>query len=288
MDVYMNMHLWNCHLGKEHFPVVERLKEQGYDGIEFFFGSPSRADYKALGDFCKSIDMKVVNVCGAGEISAISPDPEVRKQADRWFKERIDDAVACGSTNIGGPFHAAVGYFPGHPPTQENFDHVVSFLQSVGDYAEGCGIRLTPEFLNRYEAFFATTMAEAALVLSAVDRKNVSAMFDTYHANIEEKSQSQAIRDIAPHLTHVHISENDRGTPGRGQIDFDPVFAELKRVGFDGTIAIEAFGTNDPGFANAVKVWRDFSPQEEIVSEGIDLVRSGIAKHGLGLHTVGC
>ena len=279
----MNMHLWNCHLTEEHFPVVEKLKELGYDGIEFFFGSPSRDYYKSLGDFCKSIDMKVINVCGAGEISAISPDPEVRKQADVWFKGRIDDAVACGGTNIGGPFHAAVGYFPGHPPTEENFDHVVSFLQSVGDYAAEQGVMLTPEFLNRYEAFFATTMCGAAKVLDAVDRPNVTAMFDTYHANIEEKSQTQAIQDIARHLTHVHISENDRGTPGRGQIDFDPVFAELKKVDFEGSIAIEAFGMKDPGFATAVKVWREFSPEEEIITEGIKLVREGIAKHRLGV-----
>ena len=278
----MNMHLWNCHLTEEHFPVIEKLKGLGYDGIEFFFGSPSQKHYKVIGDFCKSIDMKVVNVCGAGEISAISPDPEVRKQADVWFKERIDDAVACGASNIGGPFHAAVGYFPGHPPTQDNFDHVVSFLKSVGDYALEQGIQLTPEFLNRYEGFFANTMAEAAKVLTAVDCKSVSGMFDTYHANIEEKSQVQAIRDIAPHLTHVHISENDRGTPGSGQINFDEVFAELKAVKFDGTIAIEAFGLNDPGFATAVKVWRNFSPEEEIITEGIKLVKEGVAKYKLG------
>lgn len=277
----MNMHLWNCDLTEEHFPVVEKLKELGYDGIEFFFGSPDRSSYKKLGDFCKSIDMKVLNVCGAGEISGISPDPEVRKQAVTWFKERIDDAVSCGSTNIGGPFHAAVGVFPGHPPTQENFDHVVEFLQTVGDYAADQGIQLTPEFLNRYEAFFATTMFEAAQVLDAVDRKSVTAMFDTYHANIEEKSQTQAIQDISRHLTHVHISENDRGTPGTGQIDFDPVFAKLKELNYKGTIAIEAFGLKDPGFATAVKVWRQFSPEEEIITEGIKLVREGIAKHGL-------
>ncbi len=281
MDVYMNMHLWNCHLTAEHFPVVEKLKALGYDGIEFFFGSPDRKDYKALGDFCKSIDMKVLNVCGAGEISGISPDAAVRKQAVTWFKERIDDAVAAGGSNIGGPFHAAVGYFPGHPPTQENFDHVVEFLQLVGEYAEEQGITLTPEFLNRYEGFFANTMFEAAKVLDAVDRKSVSAMFDTYHANIEEKCQRQAIRDITRHLTHVHISENDRGTPGRGQIDFDPVFEELKAVDFKGTMAIEAFGLKDPGFATAVKVWRQFSEEDEIVSEGIKLVKAGIEKHGL-------
>lgn len=281
MDIYMNMHLWNCHLTEAHFPVIEKLKSLGYNGIEFFFGSPERSNYKIIGDFCKSIDMKVLNVCGAGEISGISPDPAVRKQAVTWFKEKIDDAVSCGGTNIGGPFHAAVGYFPGHPPTQENFDHVVDFLQQVGDYAHEQGITLTPEFLNRYEGFFANTMAEAAKVLDAVDRPAVKAMFDTYHANIEEKSQTQAIQDITRHLTHVHISENDRGTPGRGQINFDPVFAELKKTNFQGTIAIEAFGLNDPGFATAVKVWREFSPEDEILTEGIQLVKNGIAKHGL-------
>ncbi len=278
----MNMHLWNCDLQKKHYPILDRLKEIGFDGIEFFFGSPDRESYRELGNYAKSIDLKVINVLGANtEVSAISEDAEVRKAADVWIRENIDNVVMCGGTNLGGPFHCPVGFFPGHPPREVDLDRAATFLRKAGDYAAEKGITLTPEFLNRYETFLASTMQQGKQLLDRVGHPAVSAMFDTYHSNIEEKSQTEAIEDIRPYLTHVHISENDRGTPGRGQIDFDPVFAKLKEINYSGTVAIEAFGLNDPGFALAVKVWRDFSPEEQIITEGYQLVRDGLAKHQL-------
>ena len=282
MDLYMNMHLWDCDLQEKHYPVLERLKEIGFDGIEFFFGSPDRESYKRLGDFAKSIDLKVINVLGAHTgVSSISEDADVRQAADTWIRDNIDNVVACGGTNLGGPFHCPVAYFPGHPPREIDLERAADFLRTAGQYAADQGITLTPEFLNRYETFLASTMMQGKELLDRVDHPAVKAMFDTYHANIEEKSQTSAIEDIRSHLTHVHISENDRGTPGRGQIDFDPVFAKLKEINYQGTIAIEAFGLNDPGFALAVKVWRNFSPEEQIITEGYQLVRDGIAKHNL-------
>ena len=41
-------------------------------------------------------------------------------------------------------------------------------------------------------------------------------MYDTFHAHIEEKDPAAALRDCADVLVHVHVSENDRGTPGDG------------------------------------------------------------------------
>ena len=55
-------------------------------------------------------------------------------------------------------------------------------------------------------------------------------MYDTFHANIEEKSIPDAIRSCADVLCHVHISENDRSTPGRGNIRWAENFDTLKEV----------------------------------------------------------
>ena len=121
-------------------------------------------------------------------------------------------------------------------------------------------------------------MEQLHSLLTKVTHPNVLGMFDTYHANIEEKSQEEAIRAIAPYLSHVHISENDRGAPGSGHIDFDTVFKTLKEVDFSGSIAIEAFNRENEIFANAVKVWRDFSPVEEIIINGYQLIRDALEK----------
>jgi D-psicose/D-tagatose/L-ribulose 3-epimerase len=120
-------------------------------------------------------------------------------------------------------------------------------------------------------------MADLDRHLAEVDHPNVLGMYDTFHANIEEKDPIGAIAAIASHrLGHVHVSENDRGTPGKGHIDFAATFAALRATGYDGWITIEAFGRSLPALAAATRVWRDLSASpQEVYVEGFRTIRDG-------------
>ena len=122
-----------------------------------------------------------------------------------------------------------------------------------------------------------TTMADALAHAARVDHPNFGVMHDTFHANIEEKDPVGIVYQAAPKLRHVHISENDRGTPGRGHISFGPHFKALRAVDYDGWCVIEAFGRALPALAAATRVWRDFSPPAQVYEEGIKLIRDGWA-----------
>ena len=77
-------------------------------------------------------------------------------------------------------------------------------------------------------------------------------------------------------ITHVHISENNRGVPGAGHIDFQSVFNALKQSGYDGWMTIEAFGAALPGLAAATKIWRPlFARYEDVYQHGHTLMRTG-------------
>ena len=78
-------------------------------------------------------------------------------------------------------------------------------------------------------------------------------MYDSFHAHIEEKSQSAAIASCAGETIHVHVSENDRGIPGTGQVHWDSFWSGLKQTGYDGYLTIEAFGRALPALAAATK-----------------------------------
>ena len=67
------------------------------------------------------------------------------------------------------------------------------------------------------KTYLLNTHADAARFAREVDHPNCRVMYDTFHANIEEKDIAQAIRDCSDVLVHVHISENDRSTPGEGK-----------------------------------------------------------------------
>jgi D-psicose/D-tagatose/L-ribulose 3-epimerase len=130
------------------------------------------------------------------------------------------------------------------------------------------------EYLNRFECYFLTTAADTVALVHRVNHPNFRAMFDTFHANIEEKSQAAAVYQVAPVLSHVHISENDRGTPGTGQVHWDEAFATLRQVGYDGWLVIESFGRALPALAAATKVWRDLFPNpENVYRRGLAFIR---------------
>ena len=115
----------------------------------------------------------------------------------------------------------------------------------------------------------------------AANHPNVRAMFDTHHANVEEKKFSDAITTIAPLLSHVHISENDRGTPGDGHVQFDEVFSSLANINYKGWLTIEAFSRNDPDFANSIGVWREYSRPWDIAEKGLKFIKAMSLKHQL-------
>jgi D-psicose/D-tagatose/L-ribulose 3-epimerase len=106
-------------------------------------------------------------------------------------------------------------------------------------------------------------------------------MYDTFHANIEEKDAVGCIDTVfaTGKLNHVHISENDRGTPGTGHAPCREAINKLKAIGYDKWLTIEAFGGSLPDLAAATRVWRDFfkSP-EDVYNDGIKFIRSVLAE----------
>jgi D-psicose/D-tagatose/L-ribulose 3-epimerase len=112
----------------------------------------------------------------------------------------------------------------------------------------------------------------------AIDHPRVGILFDTFHANIEEKNLGLAFRKVAPHLKHVHTCENDRGIPGTGHVEWDDVFAALREVKYDRWLTIESFGFALGELSAAASIWRDIAPTpESIAFEGVKFLKKHMA-----------
>ncbi len=135
------------------------------------------------------------------------------------------------------------------------------------------------EALNRFECYFVNTMADLQAHVERVNHPFIRGMYDTFHCNIEEKDPVGAIAKHVKAIDHVHISENDRGTPGRGHIDFAAVFKALKAANYDGWLhhrglrarAGRARG-RDQGLA------RFLPDPKQVYQEGFTVIRDGWAK----------
>ena len=103
-------------------------------------------------------------------------------------------------------------------------------------------------------------------------------MYDTFHSNIEEKNIAKAIHEIKDMLCHVHISENDRSTPGKGNIRWKENFDALHSIGYDGWMVIEAFGLALPELAAATKIWRRmFDTELQLAEDGLKFMKEQVA-----------
>lgn len=273
---------WSQVVSDDLMPKVERLKEIGYDGIEVTLGTDDNEAYLRLGKFAAQLDMEVNCVMPLGpQENPISSDPQVRSKAVDQIKWGIDRAAEMESKVICGPFHSAFATFANKAPHEQELKWSAEVLSVAAEYAGQVGITLAIEALNRFECYLCNTMEQLVELTKRVSHQNLGVMFDTHHANIEEKSFSEAIDTAAPYLKHVHISENDRGTPGDGHILWDEVFASLFKHHYEGWLTIESFTRNDPDFANSINVWREFSAPGDVAEDGFAFINKMREKHGL-------
>lgn len=282
IKIGFNVLAWTANVSEELFPTLDRLKKIGYNGVEFFVGGAVSEKCQKVGQHAKDLGLDVTTVTVVGkDTNPINASAAIRAAGLDAIKTAIDRTHDLGGTLLCGPIHSAHNHFEAHPALDEEYKLAAEVLYQAGDYAKQAGIILGPEALNRFECYLCNTMEQLARLLKETNHPNVRAMFDTHHANMEEKKFANAIETIAPYLHHVHISENDRGTPGEGHIQFDDTFSTLKKIDYSGYLTIEAFSRNDPDFANAIGVWREYNAPWDIAEKGYKFIRMMCEKHQL-------
>jgi D-psicose/D-tagatose/L-ribulose 3-epimerase len=275
MKTGMNLLLWTTHVTSDHFPILAKLKKTGFDGAEIPIFEGDTEHYKKVR---RELDNQGLGCTTVGlmtpEANPISAEPALRKAAVERFKRLIEWSAILGSQIMAGPFHSPLGVFSGEPPTEEEKKWATDVLRQAAEEARKANLTLAIEYLNRFECYFLTTAADARALVKRVDHPNFRMMYDTFHANIEEKNVAEVIAASADSFVHVHISENDRGTPGSGHVHWDETFKALRRVKYDNWLVIEAFGRALPALAAATKVWRDLFPNaEEVYTQGLRFIK---------------
>jgi D-psicose/D-tagatose/L-ribulose 3-epimerase len=280
MQIGMNLLLWCSHVRPEHFPVMASIKKAGFAGVELPIFEGDAAHFQMIGSELKKQGLRSTAVTVvAPETNPASSEPAVRKAAVDRLKWVLDMMHAFGGETLCGPYHSPLGVFSGSGPTADEKKFAAETLRQVAEYAVQAKIRLAIEYLNRFECYFLNTAADTAAFVKAVKHPAFGCMYDTFHAHIEEKDPIKAIETVAPHMIHVHISENDRGTPGSGQVRWQDSFKAIRKSGYDGWLVIEAFGRALPELAAATRVWRDFFPsREDVYERGIQFIKEQWAK----------
>lgn len=275
MKYGINLLLWTAGVTPELFPLLVRLRQWGYDGVELPLFSEDDESIRATARELDNLGLERTAVCVCTpQTNPISREKRIRTAALEHLKQRIEWCATAGAHLLCGPFHSALGELPGRGRTGDEWKWAVETLRKAAEFAEEHDVTLSVEPLNRFEAYFLNTAADSAMLVRDVDHPRLGYLYDTFHANIEENDISLSIVDNAAGLNHVHISENHRGEPGRGHVRWSETFTALKQIDYDGWLVVEAFGRALPELAAATCVWRDlFSDAGELARGSLTFMK---------------
>ncbi len=274
MKYSMNLLLWGTQVDETLFPVLDLIQEIGFEGVEVPVFNP---DPKAWEGWRKRLDemglhREADTFCGA-DANLISPDAKIRAYALENLKRNVDCAAVLGAPRLMGPFNAALSVFTGQAATGEEWKWGVEGIQKLAEYAESQGVGLGLEYLNRFETYLTSCGDDLIRFVDEVNHPACQIMFDSFHANIEEKNIGDCIRQMSDRITFIQLSENDRSTPGKGNVDWSGVFQGIRDIEYDGWLSIEAFSPKLP----SANIWRKmFVSEEQLMRDGLAFIKQNV------------
>ena len=281
MKYGINLLLWGAEIGESHYPLLEKLKSWGFDGVEIPCFGFDEARYTKLGAKLKSIGLECTTCVIVGkETNPLDPSAAVRQAGVDFLKRMIDQNNVVGSKLMMGPYSSPVGGLVGRGHTTDEWKRAVEVFQKVAPHAQQANMPMALEYLNRFEHYFINDTATAAKFIDEVNHPIFQLHYDTFHSNIEEKNVGDSVRTGGKRIIHVHISENDRSTPGEGHVHWDETFEALAEIGYDRWLMIEAFGAALPEIAGATCIWRQMFPNEEYLAKnGLAFMKKKVAQY---------
>lgn len=272
-------YIWSADFTAAQFDVLPRLRECGFDGVEIPVFRPEAVDVTAVRRALERADMRCeVAAAFVPGLNLAADDADDRHRTITHVTRVIEIAAALGASIVAGPLYTPVGWLPGRRRTADEWARVVEAYRTIAPVLDAHDVTIAIEPLNRFETYFLNTVADGVALCDAIASPRVGLLFDTFHANIEEKDVARACRAAARHLKHVHTSENDRGTPGSGHVDWPGVFAALRDLHYDGWLTIESFGFALGDLSAAASIWRDIEPDPEAIAfDGIGFLRNNVS-----------
>ena len=277
MRLGLNTFLFTSPFNNKSTKLFKQFKQWGFETVELPIEDPAHINPALVK---RELD-KAGLVCGS-ICACMGPDrdlrgtPKQQKIGMDYLRKLIDQMVLLDCPSLIGPVYSATGRADAVPRAEykQQWKTVVNHLKSLSQYAEDRGKQICLEPLNRFETDFINTCDQALKMVKDVGSPALKIQLDTFHMNIEEKNQAQAIRKAGKLLAHLHACGCDRGTPGKDHIDWKGIAQALKGIGYQGDIVIEGFATNVKLIARAAAIWRQIEPtQQEIATKGLKFLQ---------------
>lgn len=172
------------------------------------------------------------------------PDSAVRERTARYMVDLVNFTADVGGRVLvfGSPKQRSL--LPGVEPEQAR-DWALEVFRDAVRCAEDRGVTLCLEPLAPAETDFINTAAEAIGLVSRFPSPAFRIILDVKAMCSEVRPIPEIIRASWPHFAHVHANDRNLKGPGFGEVDFRPIAAALKEVGYAGAVSVEVFNFGD-------------------------------------------
>ncbi len=167
-------------------------------------------------------------------------DESIRRRTADYFVSLVDFCADLGGKVmvVGSPKQRNL--LPG-VSLEQGWDWAASTFRNAVKQAEQRGVTICFEPLAPAETNFINTAAEALRFVRQFSSPSFKIILDVKAMCSESKPIPQIIRDSWPDFAHFHANDRNLKGPGFGDVDFRPIFATLKEVGYQGYASVEVF-----------------------------------------------
>ena len=226
-------------------------KQAGYDGIEIapftlakYVTEISAAERRRIRATAARIGIEISGIhwvlVQAEGMYLNHPETAVRARTAQYFCDLADFCADLGGQVIvvGSPKQRNVmeGVTPG-----QAWDWATETFRPAVRRAEERGVTICFEPLAPTETNFINTAAEAIRFTQQFQSRAMRIILDVKAMCSEEKSIPQIIRESRGAFAYFHANDRNLKGPGFGEVDFTPIAAALREVGYDGYASVEVF-----------------------------------------------
>ena len=173
-----------------------------------------------------------------GEHAGLACLPDRRDRFRDDLSKALDYATGLGCTLL----HLQSGILPSEVTRDRGWATYLANVVWAADLAQAAGVRLMLEPINNTDIpnYLLRTQEEGAAIIEAIGRDKAGLQFDIYHCQVEQGSVTRRMRELMPIIGHIQVADSPgRHEPGTGELNWDFLFREIDRLGYDGWVGCE-------------------------------------------------
>lgn len=240
----MNFHY--LHYPLEYF--LESMVRLQFEQIELWGAAPhfyvedmAPADIRRVSREIKNRGLRVV--CFTPEqcmypINLAAKEKEVRERSVRYFQKSIQASAELESPLV----LVTAGWGYRNEARREAWDRACDSLQQLATFAQGQGITLALEPLQRVESNLICELSDLLEMLEAIGSPAVKGMVDTVAMAVEGEELGSYFERLKDHFVHIHLVD---GTPGGhlawgdGNLPLSAYMETLEKYEYSGALSLE-------------------------------------------------